>query len=83
MNIYNSRKQAIFNKILNYGITNNEWKVKRMTGIIIKFKPTDEELEIGLKQIKNGVDRYLVNSLEGYTFKTFNESLKKGINENE
>jgi len=81
MSIYKKRKGMIFNRIKDYKITDSEWKIKRMTGVIIKFSPTDEELEKGLIMIKDGIDRYLVNSLEGYTYKVFNTISMKVKNE--
>lgn len=73
MDLYVFRKQMIHSKIVTLGITENEYRIKRMVGVIIKFQPTDEELNRGLKIIKNASDRYMVKSLEGFTFKVFSK----------
>lgn len=79
MDLFEFRKQMIHSKVISSNITDNERKQRRVTGVIIQFQPNDVELEEGLKRIKDAQKRYIVKSLEGFTFKTFREIRERGI----
>lgn len=71
------RKEMIRNKVIEFGITNEVFISRRLSVIIYRFHPTDDELERGLLKIKDALDRYIIKSLEGFTFKTFEEISNK------
>lgn len=68
----------IRSKVIEHGITDEAFTSRRLSVIIIRFHPTDEELERGLSKIKEALDRYMVKNLEGYTFKTFEQIREVG-----
>lgn len=63
----------IRNRVIELGITDNAFISRRLSVIIFQFHPTDEELDRGLLKVKDALDRYMVKSIEGFTFKIFEQ----------